>query len=332
MSGRDATLDQVAAAIADHPGGVVVATHQNPDGDAIGSLLAVTRALRAAGRDVVMWHPWRPAVPEDLAFMLRDGEEVVADLPADAATRMLIALDCASEARLTGGGSASGLAGTVVNIDHHHDNGRFGELNHVDPAASSTAEILVGLADAAGWELTEPLAEALHVGIVTDTGRFSYSNVGPATFRAAARLVEAGIDLPGLARRLYENTPIERLRLLAAAVSRAQVLLDGRLVVSVLRDEDFAAAGTDDADGIAEALRGVRGAAVGVLARPTADGAHRLSMRAADDRVDVSAIAHEEGGGGHRAAAGCTTERSVDTLVTWLEDRVGTQLRSPAEG
>ncbi len=326
MSGRDSDLTAIAAAVTAHDGGFVVATHQNPDGDAIGSMLAVTRALRAAGRNVVMWHPWRPAVPEDLAFMLRGDERVEDTLPEDAAQRMLIALDCASESRLTGGGPATDLAGTVVNIDHHHDNGRFGHLNHVDATASSTAEIVVGLIDAAGWVLDEPVAEALHVGIVTDTGRFSYSNVGAATMRAEARLIEAGIDLPGLARRIYENTPIERLRLFAAAVTRAELRLDGRLVLSILRDEDFASAGSDDADGIAEALRGVRGAAVGALARPAGGGAHRISLRAADERVDVSAIAHEEGGGGHRAAAGLTTQRAPEELAAWLEERVAAQL------
>jgi len=322
----DVTLAEIAAAITAHPGGFIVATHQNPDGDAIGSLLAVTRGLRAQGRDVVMWHPWSPAVPEDLTFMLRDGERVTDRLPDDAGTRMMVALDCASEARLTGGGRARDLAGTVVNIDHHHDNGRFGDLNHVDAGASSTAEIVVGLADAAGWRIDEPMAEALHVGIVTDTGRFSYSNVGPGTFRAEARLMESGFDLPGIARRLYENTPIERLRLLASAVMRIEERLDGRLVVSILRDEDFARSGTQDADGIAEELRGVRGAVVGALGRPAGDGRLRVSLRAADERVDVSAIAHEEGGGGHRAAAGLTTERTAEDLAQWLEDRVRAQL------
>lgn len=319
------TLDEVAQAVADHSGGYIVATHENPDGDAIGSMLAVTRGLRALGRDAVMWHPHVPAVPDDLRFLLREGEAVLSDLPDDAADRMLIALDCASEHRLTAGVPAASLAGTVVNIDHHHDNGRFGDLNHIDATASSTAEIVVGLFERLGWTLDRDIAEALHVGIVTDTGRFSYSNVRPSTFAAAARLAATGIDIAAIARRLYENTPLSKKRLLGIALAGATVALDGRLLVGVLTEDDFAAAGTGDTDGIAEALRGVKGVVAAASVRPV-EGGQRVSLRAADESVDVSAIAHQEGGGGHRAAAGLTTAKTPAEIVSWLTAEVARQL------
>lgn len=326
----DAPVQAVIDAISAHRGGFIVATHENPDGDAIGSLLAMTRVLRTQGHDVVMWHPHVPAVPEDLAFLLMADESVTDTLPRDAADRLLIALDCASESRLTGGtGTAADLAGTVVNVDHHHDNGRFGDVNHIDATASSTAEILVGLFAAAGWPLTREIAAPLHVGIVTDTGRFSYSNVTSATFAAAERLAATGIDIAAIAQQLYENTPLSALRLSGRALSGAISALDGRLLITVLTAEDFAAAGTDDTDGIVEALRGARGVIVSASVRPAAGG-HRVSLRAADGRVDVSAIAHQEGGGGHRAAAGLTTSKPPDAIVSWLTDEVRRQLDAGA--
>ncbi len=321
----DADIATVGALLRDLEGPVIVATHQNPDGDAIGSLLAMSRLLAAHGNDVVMWHPHVPAVPQDLEFMLRDGETIVAHLPADAAGRTLIALDCATAGRLTPDLDVASLAGRVINIDHHHDNGRFGDLNLIDASASSTAELIIAIIDAAGFALDATVALPLHVGIVTDTGRMSYSNTTSATLRADARCVETGIDVAAIARALYENADFARLRLTGRALARATALLDGRLIVSVLRDDDFTAAGTDDADGIAEMLRGVRGAEVGALVRTTHEGV-RASLRAAGEAVDVSKIARMEGGGGHRAAAGVSSTRTPENFVTWLTEQVAAQL------
>ncbi len=320
----DADIPAVGALLRDLTGGVIVATHRNPDGDAIGSLLAVARVLRARGLDVVMWHPDHPAVPHELVFLLRPGEEVVAQLPPDAADRTVIALDCANAGRLAEV-PVGDLGGRLINIDHHHDNGRYGDVNLVDATMSSTAELVLAVMDAGGLELTVDVAEPLHVGVVTDTGRLSYSNTTPATLRADARLVATGIDVAALARALYENADFAQVRLTGIALGRAERLLDGRLVVSVLRDEDFHAAGTSDADGIAELLRGVRGAEVGALVRASADGV-RASLRAASDRVDVSAIARAAGGGGHRAAAGASAAGTPEEFVAWLAERVAQQL------
>lgn len=318
------TVADAAALLLERSGPYLVATHRNPDGDAIGSVLAISRALRAQGRDVVMWHPDVPAVPDDLAFLLSPGEEFVSELPADRATRTLVALDCATAHRLADDPPAD-LAAFVLNIDHHHDNGRYGDLNVV-VTASSTAEIIVGVLDAAGWGIDRSIAVPLHVGIVTDTGRMSYSNVTPETLRADARLIEAGVDVADIARRLYENTPAADARLTGRALAGMRELLDGRLIVSVVGVEDFAAAGTDETDGIAERLRGIRGAEVGALVRPFPDGRIRASLRAASDRVDVSRIAREVGGGGHAAAAGLTTSAEPEAFVEWLTEQVKVQL------
>lgn len=325
VTGADASIGDVAALIRDPDTPAIVATHQNPDGDAIGSLLALGRVLRALGRDVVLWHPEIPPVPVDLAFLLRPGEEVVTELPPDAADRTMFALDCATAGRLSTSVPVGDLAGRVVNIDHHHDNGRYGDLNLVDAGRSSTAELIVAILDAADIPLTADVAEPLHVGIVTDTGRLSYSNTTAATLRADARLVETGIDVAAIARALYENVDFASVTLTGIALSRARRLLDGRLVVTVLHDEDFHAAGTSDADGVAELLRGVRGAEVGALVRTTEEGV-RASLRAASDRVDVSRIARLEGGGGHPAAAGVRSHRDPEAFLAWLSQQVADQL------
>lgn len=322
---RDIDIAATGQVLAALTAPVIVATHQNPDGDAIGSMLATARALRDRGLDVVMWHPHTPGVPLELQFLLRSGETVTSSLPPDAADRTLIALDCATAGRLSGDVAVADLAGHVLNIDHHHDNGRYGDENLIDGSMSSTAELLLAVFDAAAITLTPAIAEPLYVGIVTDTGRMSYSNTTPATLRATARLVETGVDVATTARALYENADFATIRLTGLALGRAERRLDGRLVVSILRGDDFAAAGTDDADGIAEMLRGVRGAEVGALVRTTADGV-RASLRAAGDAVDVSAIARAEGGGGHRAAAGVSSTRTPEAFVDWLEAQVAGQL------
>ncbi len=322
---REASVADVAARLRDDPGPYIVATHRNPDGDAIGSALAVARALRAHGREAIVWHPDVPAVPADLEFLTRPGDQVVTRLPDDAYRRTMVVVDCATAGRLSDQDPAT-LAGFLVNIDHHHDNGRFGDLNLVDGGCSSSAELVLRVLDEAGWGVDPAIAEALHVGIVTDTGRLSYSNVTGDTLRADARLIDAGVDVAATARRLYENVPLAQARLLGIAFTRAQALLDGRLLVSILDLDDFETAGTDDADGIAEALRAIRGVEVGAVLRHLHGGGLRVSMRAASERVDVSAIAREHGGGGHRAAAGMSWQGADADLLEWLCAAVAAQL------
>ena len=131
----------------------MVTSHHNPDGDAIGSLLGLARALRAAGQDVVLAHPDTPPVPSDLAFLVAPGEEILPAPPADVAERVLVAVDCATERRMWAE-PLHEAARVVVNIDHHQDNTRFGDLNLIEPLASSTAEVIAGVIAAAGWPLT----------------------------------------------------------------------------------------------------------------------------------------------------------------------------------
>jgi phosphoesterase RecJ-like protein len=329
---RDASRAEVAEVLARPGGRFVVTAHHNPDGDAIGSMLGVARALRAAGRDVVLAHPDPDPVPSDLTFLVRPGESIDHELPADLSERILIAVDCASEQRLWETPVHEG-ARLVVNIDHHQDNTRFGDMNLVEPLASSTAEVVVGVLERAGWPLTPAVAEPLYVGLVTDTGRFGYSNTRARTHHVAAALIEAGADPAAIARHLYEEQPLDRLLLTGRALERARLLADGRMLAAVLTREDFDAAGGDDSEGIVEVMRGVRGVEAAALVREAGPpGSYRVSLRAADPEVDVSVIAREEGGGGHRAAAGFSTRRPPDELLRWLEARMRERFEANGAG
>jgi phosphoesterase RecJ-like protein len=170
----------------------LVVTHENPDGDALGSLLAATLALRQLGKDAVMYLPGRTPLPGEYGFMpLAD---LVREPPADVGERVLFAVDCAKEERI-GDPAARARAPLTLNIDHHHDNTRFGDLNLIVADASSTGEVLRDVFAELGVELTPELAEPLYIALVTDTGRFQYANTTPKSLRLAAELVEAGADI-----------------------------------------------------------------------------------------------------------------------------------------
>ena len=209
----------------------------------------------------------------------------------------------------------------ILNIDHHHDNTRFGTANLVVPHASCTAEIVYDLARELGARITPAIADAMYVGLVTDTGRFMYQNTTPAAHRMAADLIEAGVDTHDVYRRLYEDLPLRRLELLQRALASVQRYDDGAITMGSLTRADFEETGAfeTDSEGIVDHMRSVEGTKVAVLSRELlADdrrGQRKVSLRATDGNVDVSVIARALGGGGHRQAAGASTSLSRDELA-----------------
>jgi phosphoesterase RecJ-like protein len=310
----------VAEALRSHDRFVVV-THENPDGDALGSLLAATLGLRALGKDVVMYLAGDGPLPAEYGFLeLGDLTRVT---PDDLAERVVVAVDCASERRIGPEDTLITGARLVVDIDHHHDNTCFGSVNLIVADASSTAEIVRDVLGELGVPLTPQIAEALYVGLVTDTGRFQYSNTTPKAFRLAAELVEAGADVHGIFRRVYESVQFAKLKLLARALERAQLFEGGRLVVSYLVKDDYGDVGAEEpySEGIIDYLRAVEGSEMVALIRepPRQDGpSRRISLRSSHDEVDVSAIARLEGGGGHRQAAGFSSEQPIPEIVDFI--------------
>jgi phosphoesterase RecJ-like protein len=260
-------------------------------------------------------------LPAEYGFMPLD--EVLREPPEDVAERVLLALDCANERRLGPDPVVLEQAALVVDVDHHHDNSRFGSVNLVVPDASSTAEIVRDLLSALGAPLTPEIAEALYIGVVTDTGRFQYSNTTPKALRLAADLVEAGADVHGVFRRVYETVQFAKLKLLARALEHARAYEGGRLVISYLLRSDFDEAGAEEpfSEGIIDFLRASEGSELVALIRepPTPGGpSHRISLRSSSDALDVSAIARKSGGGGHVQAAGFSSELPLEEIVEFI--------------
>ena len=309
----------VADAIRSHDRFLLV-THENPDGDALGSILALKLALDQLGKDSVMYLYGDAPLPVEYAFMPLD--ELRRRLPDDWRERVLIAVDCANETRIGPEPEPLDGAPLVLDIDHHHDNTRFGQLNLIVPNASSTGEVLRDVFAELGVELTPEIAEALYIALVTDTGRFQYSNTTAKALRLAAELVEAGADVHAIFRRVYETVQFAKLKLLARALERAQIYDGGRLVVSYLLRNDFTDIGAAEAysEGIIDYLRAVEGADMAALIREPRDGpARRISLRASNDELDVSAIARKWRGGGHRQAAGFSSDDSIEEITEFIK-------------
>ncbi len=324
----DATIEQVLGRLREDEK-FVLATHEHPDGDALGSLIATQGLLRMLGKDSVMF-----IAPDDLPlpreYRMLGLEGLIHEPPGDIAERTVVFLDCGNIDR----NSASVLrdGALLLNIDHHHDNTRFGTLNFVRPQASCTAEIVWQLMHGLELRPTPALAEALYVGLITDTGRFMYENTGPTAHRMAAELIEAGVEVDEVYRRLYENMPTGKLTLLALALAQLRRFDDGELTLAALSAEDFERAEAEESysEGIIDQLRAVQGTKVAVLVRELRSGErkgqHKVSLRATDDEVDVSVIARAQGGGGHRRAAGFSTSLGEDELIGFLRGAIAEQL------
>ena len=292
----------------------VLTTHEHPDGDALGSLAAMQQVLCAMGKDAVSFMA-AEEFPLPYEYRFIELPQLVTSVPDDVEERTVVFLDCGNIDRNPA--DALKHAARILNIDHHHDNTRFGTVDHVVPEASCTAEVIWDLMRGLGVELTQPIAEALYVGLVTDTGKFMYENTGSRAHEMAAELIGAGIDVHAIYRRLYEGVPQGKLELLARGLSAVERFDGGLLTVTQLTREDYAVTGADESysEGVVDHLRAVEGTAVAGLVREllsdTASARRKVSLRATDDRVDVSAIARALGGGGHRRAAGLLDRHGV---------------------
>jgi bifunctional oligoribonuclease and PAP phosphatase NrnA len=328
IADRDRVLDELRSAQR-----LIVVTHENPDGDALGSLIGMQGALTALGKDCLTYiDSGDLPLPQEYQFLTLSN--VVHAPPADLDQRTIVFLDCGNLERNPA--EALRRPGThILNIDHHHDNTRFGTVNLVVPDASCTAEIVWDLMHGLGVAPTQSIAEALYVGLITDTGRFMYENTGPRAHRMAAELIEAGVNVHAIYRRVYEGVPYGKLALLARGLAKVQRYDAGALTVTLLDASDFAESDAEESysEGVIDHLRAVQGTAVAALVRDRigdtdGDGKplRKVSLRASDDRVDVSRIARAQGGGGHRQAAGFTTTMEWPELVEFLREEVALQL------
>lgn len=321
-------IDQVAAELRSRERFLLTA-HEGPDGDALGSLLGMHHLLRQLGKDSVMFMAAKE-FPLPIEYRFLPLEEVFHEPPADMADRTVIFLDCGNIDRMPVEFLSDG-ANFKINIDHHHDNTLFGDLNLVETGASSTAEIVYELAVLLGVEITAEIASALYVGLITDTGKFMYENTNAQTHRIAAALIDAGVEVDETYRRLYEHVPLEKLRLLSRALEGIQRYCGEKLVVAYITDADYAASGAGEemTEGIIDHLRSIEGSKVAALVRDQGDrgrAARKVSLRSSGGEIDVSAVARKHGGGGHKRAAGFSTDLGLDELVAFLCDEVEAQL------
>jgi len=313
---------------------LLLTTHENPDGDALGSLLGMHQILRQLGKDSLMFMAGAE-FPLPYEYRHMDLSEVIHEPPADLTERTVVFLDCGNIDRMP----VDFLQDDnlhVLNIDHHHDNTRFGTVNLVCGNKSCTAEMVFDLAKELGAELTTEIAESLYVGLVTDTGKFMFDNTTPESHHMAAELIEAGVSPADIHRSLYEGLPFARTELLARALARIQRFDDGTITLTYLTRDDFTESNAveTDSEGIVDHLRAVENTAVAVLVRDllAADraGSRKVSLRATDGRVDVSKIARTFSGGGHRQAAGFSTQLRLDELAERVRADVTAQLNDPA--
>jgi phosphoesterase RecJ-like protein len=321
-------LERAAAELRDRDRFLLTA-HEGPDGDALGSLLGLHKVLTQLGKDSVMFMAAKE-FPLPIEYRFLPLEEVFHEAPADMADRTVVFLDCGNIDRvpvewLTAGGN------DVINIDHHHDNTRFGDVNLVEVGASCTAEIVYDLALLLGATITPAIASALYVGLITDTGKFMYENTNAHTHRVAADLIDAGVDVDDTYRRLYEHVPIEKLRLVSRALDGISSHCGGKLVISYITTADYEAtgAGEEMTEGLIDNLRSVEGVKVAAVIRDLGDrgrSARKVSLRSSAGDVDVSAIARLNGGGGHKRAAGFSTDLEFEALVEFLAGEVSAQL------
>ena len=287
-------------------GSIDVACHLNPDGDALGSLLGAALGLKQLGATVrASWSGVNVTLPDAYAF-LPGADLLVPSAELDGAD-VFLALDCGAGHRLGTIEKQAQASPCLINVDHHPGNDEFGRFNIVVTSASSTAEIVTRLLQGLGVTIDKDIATCLYVGIVTDTGRFQYSNSTPDTLRLAADLLSLGVDAPFIAQEVYESSPFGFLKLVGRVLDRAVLHPEERFVYSWIQLDDLTetGVGADETDGLIDLIRSTRAADVAAMFKQQRDGAWRVSLRSKGP--SVGELARERGGGGHELAAGYTT-------------------------
>ena len=297
-------MDEVIEVLRQHDS-FVIAGHSDPDGDSLGSSVALGLALEQLGKRVQILS----ADPLFAAYLrLPQSERVTVSDQAPDGYPVAVLMECNEVGR----SGIEGLEGRlIVNIDHHANNPGFGDVNWVDPAAAAVGVMVYRLLRALGCELTPAIATQLYVAILTDTGSFRYSNTDADAFRVCAELVDSGVSPSAVAEAMYENVPRDKVRLMSAGLASLSVDPDGRVASMALHHETLALSpGKPDTEGIVNQAKAIDGVSVAALFKEVEPGRFRVSLRS-DGSADVAAIAAGFGGGGHPRAAGCLVEGSL---------------------
>jgi len=289
---------------------VLISTHVSPEGDALGSALALAHALRGMGKEALVVN--RDPVPRLLDFLPAHGLYRRVDRP-DEGYDVLVVVDCGDLERTAL--FHERRPSLIINIDHHITNKQFGQINWVDPGAAATAEMIAALLGDLHVGVSKEIALCLYTALMTETGSFKYSNTSPAVFRLAAELAERGVRPAWVSHQIYERNTVNRLKLLGAVLERMEVSADRTVAWVTIPADVFARTGTtaEDAEDFVNYPRSLTETEVAILLRDAEPGRVKVSFRASGE-VDVAAIASQFGGGGHRKAAGCTVAGTIDTV------------------
>jgi phosphoesterase RecJ-like protein len=316
MSSRSPELLKIIEAVRQRQR-FVLSSHSRPDGDSIGSQLAMAFALRALGKEVLVVNQDRapgPLLQFPGVTAIQIADRVAGEYDA------AIIMECGDLAR-------TGVTGLdrffVINIDHHPGNTGYGQLQWFDPTAAACAEMVFDLIDALGVPLASDIATHIYLAILTDTGSFHYSSISPRTFDICRRTLEAGVDPVAVARNVYDSNNMGRLKLFGAVLSAMQLDPTGRIAIVYL-DHEMAreAGGTyEDTEGLINLPLTVKEIEAVVFFKQTEGDEYRVSMRSKGE-IDIGAVAKQFGGGGHKNAAGCTVSGPIDALQKTFVERI----------
>ncbi|MEY2485240.1 MAG: bifunctional oligoribonuclease and phosphatase NrnA [Verrucomicrobiota bacterium] len=298
-----------------------ILSHVRPDGDALGSQLALGLSLKQLGKDVSIWN--EDGMLEKYSFLARS--ELLTKPPVEPQDfEVAVALDTAIQSRLGVAGEKIRSAKHWINIDHHPSNPRYGDLVHVDADAPATGQILFELITSESLPFDREIAENLYVAISTDTGSFQYPNTTARTFEIIAELVKAGVNVGQVSQQIYENYPRRRIELLRELLTTMRFTGEGRVASFSLSLATAARLGVlpEDNEGLIDHLRAIRGVIVAVFFEELADGKVRVSMRSKTESADVCAICQKFGGGGHKLAAGARVRGTLAEVETRVLEAV----------
>jgi phosphoesterase RecJ-like protein len=301
MTAYPKIIDRILETIREHKTFCVVG-HVRPDGDCVGSQLALTIALRNEGKHVDCWNEDR--IPHKYKFLDADGlfEKPRPGKHFDC----VIAADCASFQRLGTAGKYSLDRKVLINIDHHESNPRYGDINWVSAREPSCGELIFRLLKAARWPITKPIADNLFAAVSTDTGSFQYPTTRPGTFHTGAELVTRGADLAKVCDEVYQSYPLSRARLLRHLYNKFKLTDNDRIAYLWLKKADFTRTGAEsnDTEGLIDHIRAIKPVVVACVFEEIEPELTRISLRSKSPKVNVNEVAAQFGGGGHLAAAG----------------------------
>ncbi|MEO6182505.1 MAG: DHH family phosphoesterase, partial [Verrucomicrobiota bacterium] len=276
--------------------------HVRPDGDCVGSELALALALKNEGKKITCWN--EDSVPDKLAFL--DADKLFQKPKRGLMFDCVIATDCASFERLGKCGAAIENRKVFINIDHHQSNTRYGDINWISAREASTGELIFKLLKAASWPITPKIADCLFTAVSTDTGSFQYATTKPMTYNTAGELVKRGANLAKICDEVYQSYPMSRVRLLKHLYNKFRLTHNDQVAYLWLKKKDFSRTGADtsESEGLIDHIRDMQPVEVACVFEEIEPDLTRISLRSKNGKVNVNEIAAQFGGGGHKAAAG----------------------------